>query len=409
MLHTDRYDMTDSGVRETAGAAIPLVNTHVHFPPNFSAFTTVADAVGTAAAEGARAVGISNFFDQQVYAAFRDQADAAGIVALYGLEFITLDDDLAAAGIRVNDPANPGRMYLCGKGIAPFQQKSPTAARIATEIRTGNDERATAMVAKLADWFLSCGLDTGLTAEVIAYEVAEAAEVPAAWVSLQERHIAKAFQRALFTLPVDERAGVLERAYGSPSTVDIDNPGALQGEIRSRLIKVGTPGYVAEVPLGFADAYSYVLEMDGIPTYPTLADGVSPVCPFEEPAENLAAQLVARGIHAAELIPIRNTVACVDAYVRAFTDAGIVVMGGTEHNTPDRIPIEVTCTDGPVSDYARQAFWEATCVVAAHQHLIADGNPGYVDATGARTGDDPDARRTELIAIGAALITQEEK
>ncbi len=226
-----------------------------------------------------------------------------------------------------------------------------------------------------------------------------------AWVSLQERHIAKAFQRALFTLPADERAAVLERAYGSASTVDIDNAGALQGELRSRLIKVGTPGYVAEVPLGFADAYSYVLEMDGIPTYPTLADGVSPVCPFEEPAENLAAQLVARGIHAAELIPIRNTVACVDAYVRAFTDAGIVVMGGTEHNTPDRIPIEVACTDGPVSDYARQAFWEATCVVAAHQHLVASGEPGYVDATGARTGDDPDARRAELVALGAALIT----
>jgi hypothetical protein len=400
--------MTDSVVREAAGAAIPLANTHVHFPPNFSAFTTVADAVGTAAAEGARAVGVSNFFDQQVYAAFRDQADAAGIVALYGLEFITLDDDLAAAGIRVNDPANPGRMYLCGKGIAPFKQKSPTAQRIATEIRSGNDARATAMVAKLADWFLSCGLDTGLTAEVIAYEVAEAAEVPVAWVSLQERHIAKAFQRALFTLAADERAGVLERAYGSASRVDIDDAAALQGELRSRLIKVGTPGYVAEVPLGFADAYSYVLEMDGIPTYPTLADGVSPVCPFEDPAENLAAQLVARGIHAAELIPIRNTVACVDAYVRAFTGAGIIVMGGTEHNTPDRIPIEVACVDGPVSDYARLAFWEATCVVAAHQHLVASGEPGYVDQSG-RTGEDPDARRAELIAIGAALITTEEK
>ena len=401
--------MTDSGVREAAGTAIPLVNTHVHFPPNFSAFTTVADAVGTAAAEGARAVGISNFFDQQVYAAFRNQADAAGIVALYGLEFITLDDELAAAGIRVNDPANPGRMYLCGKGIAPFKQKSPTAERISTEIRRGNDERATAIIAKLADWFLTCGLDTGLTAEVIAHEVAYAADVPVAWVSLQERHIAMAFQRALFTLSAAERADMLERAYGSAAGVDIDDAGALQGELRSRLIKIGTPGYVQEVPLGFADAYRYVLEMDGIPTYPTLADGVSPVCPFEEPADNLAAQLVARGIHAAELIPIRNTSACVDAYVQAFTGAGIIVMGGTEHNTPDRIPIEVTCTDGPVSDYARRAFWEATCVVAAHQHLVANGEPGYVDVSGARTGDDPDARRAELVAIGATLITTEEK
>ena len=397
--------MTDSGVREAAGAAIPLVNTHVHFPPNFSAFTTVEDAIGTAAAEGARAVGISNFFDQQVYAEFRDQADAAGIVALYGLEFITLDDDLAAAGIRVNDPANPGRMYLCGKGIAPFKEKSPTAQRIATEIRGGNDERATAMVDKLADWFLTCGLDTGLTAEVIAHEVAYAAGVPVEWVSLQERHIAMAFQRALFTLTDQERAAVLERAYGSASKVDVEDAGALQGELRSRLIKVGTPGYVPEVPLDFADAYRYVLEMDGIPTYPTLADGVSPVCPFEDPAGTLATRLVARGIHAAELIPIRNTVACIDAYVQAFTAAGIVVMGGTEHNTGDRIPIEVACVDGPVSDYARQAFWEATCVVAAHQHLLANGEPGYVDVTGARTGDDADVRRAELVAIGAALIT----
>ncbi len=396
--------MTDSGVREAAGVAIPLVNTHVHFPPNFSAFSTVGDAIGAAAAEGVRAVGISNFFDQQVYAAFREQATAAGIVALYGLEFITLDDELAAAGIRVNDPANPGRMYLCGKGIDPFKVKSPAAARIADGIRGGNDQRAGLMVAKLADWFAGCGLDTGLSAERIAADVAAAAEVPVAWVSLQERHVAMAFQRALGELPTEQRAVVLERAYGGPSRVDIDNPAALQGELRSRLIKAGTPGFVPEVALGFADAYRYVLEMDGIPCYPTLADGVDPVCPFEDPATTLAAQLIARGIYAAELIPIRNTVACVDAYVEAFTRAGIVVMAGTEHNTPDRIPIGVACLDGPVSATARQAFWEATCVVAAHQHLVAAGEPGYVDSAGDRTGSDPAARRAELVAIGASLI-----
>ena len=401
--------MTDSSLREPAEPAIPVVNTHVHFPPNFSAFTTVADAVGAAAAEGARAVGISNFFDQQVYAQFREQAGALGIVALYGLEFITLDDELAAAGIRINDPANPGRMYLCGKGIAPFKEKSATAARIATDIRRGNDERAEAMVAKLADWFLTCGLNTGLTAEAIAREVAYAADVPVEWVSLQERHVAMAFQRALAELDPDQRAAVLERAYGGPSRADLDDAGALQGELRSRLIKVGTPGYVPEVPLSFADAYRYVLEMDGIPTYPTLADGVSPVCPFEDPAERLAALLLDRGIYAAELIPIRNTVACVDAYVKAFTAAGMVVMAGTEHNTPDRIPIEVACVDGPVSDFARQAFWEATCVVAAHQYEVGQGHPGYVDAIGALTGANPAARRAELVAVGAQLIIRKQE
>ena len=397
--------MTDADVRWPAGTRPPVVNTHVHFPPNFSAFTTVADAVAAASADGAGALGISNFFDQQVYARFAEQAADAGIVPLYGLEFITVDADLAASGTRVNDPANPGRMYLCGKGIAPFKAKSPAAARIAAEIREGNDRRARQMVSRLADWFAACGLETGLTADVIARGVAASAEVPVEWVSLQERHVAQAFQRALATLPPEARASVLERAYGGPSNVDLDDAVALQGELRSRLIKVGTPGFVAEVELSFADAYRYVLEMDGIPTYPTLADGVRPICPFEDPAERLAAQLAERGIHAAELIPIRNTSACVDAYVKAFTDAGIVVMGGTEHNTLDRIPIEVACVDGPVSDFARNAFWEATCVVAAHQHEVANGRPGYVDAAGARTGTDPDARRAELAAFGAQLIT----
>ncbi len=397
--------MSDSEVREAAGDAFPVVNTHVHFPPNFSAFGTVADAIDAAGREGAGAVGISNFFDQQVYARFAEQAAAAGIVALYGLEFITLDDDLAAAGIRVNDPANPGRMYLCGKGIAPFKRKSEVAARIAGSIRSGNDERAAAMVARIADWFLTSGLDTGLTAEVIAFDVASAAGVPVEWVSLQERHVAMAFQRVLADLPRAERAAVLERAYGGPSTVDIDDAVALQGELRSRLIKAGTPGFVAEVPLSFTDAYRYVLEMDGIPTYPTLADGTTPVCPFEDPAERLAAQLVERGIHAAELIPVRNTSDCVDAYVKAFTDAGMVVMAGTEHNTLDRIPIEVACADGPVSAYARKAFWEATCVVAAHQHEVAAGRPGYVDRTGARTH----VPTAVLVGIGSALIKKENR
>lgn len=395
--------MSDSAVREAAGDSIPVVNTHVHFPPNFSAFGTVADAIAAASREGARAVGISNFFDQQVYARFAEQAGAAGIVALYGLEFITLDDELAAAGVRVNDPANPGRMYLCGKGIAPFRRKSETAARIAASIRAGNDERAASMVARLAGHFAGCGLDTGLTAEVIASDVAAAADVPVGWVSLQERHVAMAFQRVLAALPTPQRAAVLERAYGGPSGVDIDDAVALQGELRSRLIKVGTPGFVAEVPLSFADAYRYVLEMDGIPTYPTLADGTSPVCPFEDPAERLATQLVERGIHAAELIPVRNTSACVDAYVRAFTEAGIVVMAGTEHNTLDRIPIEVACADGPVSEFARRAFWEATCVVAAHQYEVAAGRPGYVDGTGARTP----VPTAVLVEIGSALIKKE--
>ena len=394
--------MTDT----VADGRLPVVNTHVHFPPNFSAFTTVADAIDSAVAEGVAAIGISNFYDQQVYARFAEQADAAGIVALFGLEFITLDPELEASGTLVNDPANPGRVYFCGKGISPFREKPAAAAATAGAIRADNDTRATAMIAQLAAHFAAHGLETGLTAASVAADVAARAEVPADWVSLQERHIARAFQEALATLPVGERAAVLTAAYGAPSGVELDDAVALQGELRSRLLKVGTPGYVPEVPLSFADAYAYVLAMGGIPTFPILADGAKSLSPFEYPAADLARRLLERGVHAAELIPLRNKSALVDEYVRELTAAGIIVMGGTEHNTADRIPYLPACADGPASEAARAAFWEATCVVAAHQHLVAAGEPGYVDAEGALTGADPARRKFELVALGARLISQ---
>ena len=382
----------------------PVVNTHVHFPPNFSAFTTVTDAIEQAVAQGVRAIGISNFYDQQVYSRFAEQAEAAGIVPLYGLEFITLDPELAQAGVLVNDPANPGRVYFCGKGISPFRDKTAGAAATAAAIRSDNDRRAAAMVAQLADHFAAHGLDTGLTAESVAADVAARSDVPVEWVSLQERHIARAFQEALATLPAEQRAQVLESAYGAPSGVDIDDPVALQGELRSRLLKVGTAGFVPEVPLSFADAYSYVLDSGGIPTFPILADGARELSPFEYPASDLAQKLLERKVYAAELIPLRNAAAIVEEYVAALTAAGIIVMGGTEHNTADRIPYDPSCADGPLPDAARIAFWEATCVVAAHQHLVAAGEPGYVDADGNLTGDDPATRKAELVALGAELI-----
>ena len=383
---------------------LPVVNTHVHFPPNFSAFHTVTDAVEAAVAEGVAALGISNFFDQQVYVRFAEQAEAAGIVPLFGLEFITLDPDLEATGTLVNDPANPGRVYFCGKGISPFRPRPEGATATAVAIRADNDARAEAMVGQLAAHFSAHGLDTGLTAASVAAEVAGRAEVPVAWVSLQERHIARAFEEALSALPRQERESVLAAAYGSPSAVDPADPVALQGELRSRLLKAGTPGYVPEVPLSFADAYAYVLAMGGIPTYPILADGAKELSPFEYPAGKLAKRLRERGVYAAELIPIRNRSALVDEYVEALTAAGIIVMGGTEHNTADRIPYLPSAVDGPVSEAARTAFWEATCVVAAHQHLVAAGAPGYVDAEGSLVGDDPARRKAELVALGSQLI-----
>jgi hypothetical protein len=361
-----------------------ILNTHVHLPPNFSAFTTADDAVATAAAEGARVVGASNFHDLRVYRRFARAAEAAGIVPLYGLEFISVVDELAESGVKVNDPGNPGRMYLCGKGISPFAPATPLALEIAGAARAADEARGEQMVARLREHFAANGLRTNIDDQVIIDDVAERADVPRGWVVLQERHIAMAFQEALFLQVAPERrAALLERAFGVPPSPAVENAVIAQGEIRSRLMKAGRPAFVPETPLAFDRAYRLILEWDGIPCYPTLGDGATPICPWEEPPAELAARLLARGIHMAELIPLRNDRAVVDAYVAAFRAAGIAVMAGTEHNTLDRIPFEPRCRDlEPPSAAARAAFREGTCIVVAHQHERAAGRLGFVDREG---------------------------
>jgi len=399
-------------VVDAVPAAHVIVNTHVHVAPNFSAFDTPESAVAAAHAEGARVVGISNFHDHRVYRRFADAAAAAGILPLFGLEFITVVDDLREAGVKVNDPGNPGRMYLCGKGVDPFRGATAAAVRIAGAARVENEARARTMVELLRDHFAAAGLATSLDDRAIVGDVADRAGVPSDWVVLQERHIAMAFQEALFLqVPPDRRETLLARAYGRTPTAPAEDPVAVQGEIRARLMKAGCPAFVPESALTFDDAVRLVLEWDGIPTYPTLADGASPVCPFEEPPGDLARRLKERGLHMAELIPGRNDAAVVDAYVAAFRTAGVAVTAGTEHNTLDAIPFDPVCRGGtPLSPGARAVFLEGTCVIAAHQHRRRLGLPGFVDEHGVPAAgfEDDDARIRWFAGLGARIIAGEE-
>jgi hypothetical protein len=361
------------------------VNTHVHLPPNFSAFESVAAVAERAREEGVVAIGTANYFDFRVYRRFAEAAARAGVAALFGTEIIALQDDLQGRGVLVNDPANPGRTYMCGKAITAFDAPTPVATPLLETIRRTSDERMAAMTARLAARAHEAGLENVPAVEAIVDEVAARSGVPTEWVSLQERHLARALQESVFAqAQIDDRGALLEALLGGPvETGVVGDPIALQETIRSRLMKAGRPAFVPEAPVSFDDACRLVLALGGIPCYPTLADGASPVCPFEDPPEALAEALLDRGICLAELIPTRNAPDVVDRYVAAFRAAGILTLAGTEHNTQRMIPLGPTCRGGvALSDPARTAFWEGTCVIAAHQHLRMAGQPGYVDGDG---------------------------
>ena len=220
--------------------------------------------------------------------------------------------------------------------------------------------------------------------------------------------MALGFQELLFErLGPAERSAFLTRLYGRAPAAAPDDPIAVQGEMRSRLMKAGGAAFVPETPIPFDEGLSLVLGLDAIPCYPTLADGADPICGYEAPSSALVDRVLGHGIHAAELIPVRNTPAVVDEYVTTFRDAGLFVLVGTEHNTQERIPLAPTCLDGvPLSPRVLDICWEGTCVVAAHQHLRASGGEGYVDAEGRlRPGfADDEARLRWFAELGEQVI-----
>jgi hypothetical protein len=387
----------------------PAFNTHVHLPPNFSAFETVEDAVAAAAAEGVRVVGSSNFHDFGVYARFAEAARTSGVAALFGLEFISVLEEQQRLGVKINDPANPGRAYVCGKGIPAPGDPSEATRRRMSLARAMNESRAEQMTERLRGLFAEAGLEATIDAGAIVAQVAARNDVPPAWVVLQERHVALGFQELLFErLAPAERPAFLERLYRRPSAADQQDAVATQGELRARLMKAGCPAFVEETPIPFDEGLALVLGLDAIPCYPTLADGADPICGYEAPSSALVERVLGHGIHGAELIPVRNSPAVVDEYVTTFRAAGLFVLVGTEHNTQERIPLAPTCLGGvPLSPRVLDICWEGTCVVAAHQHLRQQGDAGYVDGEGRLRPGFPDgeARLRWFAELGEQVIT----
>jgi hypothetical protein len=263
---------------------------------------------------------------------------------------------------------------------------------------------------KLAEVLAQRGLPIQLTESDVIEMVAQRHGCPRPRIHLQERHVCQAFQEAIFaTVPPAERLEKLTRAFGLATAPKFGPEDAvkIQNEIRAHLMKAGKPAYVAETFVSFEEAYRLILELGGIPAYPTLADGTSPMCPFEEPAEKLIAELKTRGFTCAEFIPVRNTPEVLSQYAHAMRAAGLIVTAGTEHNTLDLLPIEPTCVNGKaIPDDLKEIFWEGACVVAAHQFLTLHGECGFVDAQGAPNPKYPNAatRIAEFKSIGESVI-----
>lgn len=391
------------------GALTPMpANTHIHLPPNFSAFQSVSQAVQAAKKEDIRVLGAGNYYDFAVYEDFVKQCLSAGIFPLLSTETIAFEPPLAQENCRVNDPGNPGKIYLCGKSIARIDPMSDAAASLMRQIRQRDAARMKAMIDKMSAVFAAAGLDLKLTENDVIDAVVKRHHCPADTVTLQERHIAQAFQEAFFQLvSKDQRGAALAKIYGAPPKAAVDDAVGTQNDIRSFLMKAGKACFEPESFGRLQDAKTLIAQLGGIACYPVLADGSPTICEYETPVSDLVGRLKDEGFAMAEFIPVRNSAATLEEYAMSLRNAGIVLTAGTEHNTLDLIPILPACKGKtPIPDKLNRLFWEGVCVCVAHLFLKACGQVGFVEDDGKpnRQFSDPSDRIDRFARFGQAVL-----
>jgi hypothetical protein len=355
-----------------------------------------------AVAEGVKVVGINDFYTTAGYEAWAVGCKERGLYPLFNIEFISLNEADQKAGLRVNDPGNPGRTYLSGKGLSyPFQLGEPYASQLAGVIKESNAQ-VEAMCGKVNEILAANNADFALDFEWIKNELTKG--------SIRERHLAKALRLKLYEAcnnnPLDIRILFHKLFGGKELKSEINDIAGVENEIRGNLLKAGGGAFVPEDPKAFLPMQTVcdiIVAGGGIPTYPFLADDAKGgYTDFEGDLEKVAKQLTERGFHSVEFITTRNDVELLEKYASYLHDQGFVVTFGSEHNTPAMEPVELFARNStPLTDRLLQINYEGVCVVAAHQHLVAQGLRGYVDAK----GNADRSKRDEFIKLGDELIT----
>lgn len=377
------------------------VNAHLHTPYSFSAFNDVDDALDRAVDEEVKVVGINDFYTARGYEEWARGCEKRNLYPLFGIEFIALDQEDQRAGLRVNDPANPGRTYLSGKGLAyPFNLAEPHASRLKAVVSEAN-KQVEEMCGKLNELLERVNVGFHLDFGWISNELTKGL--------IRERHLAKALRIKLFEFHGNNEEKVnssLKTLFGGKALKSaIDDIAGIENEIRANLLKAGGAAFVPEEAAAFLPVEAVretIIAAGGIPTYPFLADDPNGnYTDFEKDLEQAARRLTERGFHSVEFITTRNDVQLLETYASYLHEQGFVVTFGSEHNTPAMEPIELFARDGvALTPRLKQINWEGACLIAAHQHVVSQGLEGYVD----KNGRVDRSRREEFVKLGDEVI-----
>ena len=362
-------------------------NCHIHTSESFSVFRSPTEAVWQAAREGLAVLGINDHYTVAGHEEFRRACDIAGLGAAFSLEAVAMDREAEAARLLLNDPDNPGRVYLCGKGVTRVPPDSLAEMQNLARMRSALEKRNREITAKLAALFEERLEAPGPTWEFVRGLTPRG--------NATERHVAWGVLARLRQLSAERGVSLSEiiaQCCGAAPPAGADDA-ALQIFLRAKLLKAGAPGFVRESEEAFVSTEELrriFLAFGSIPTYPILGN---PVTSGERDIEALLDRLQAAGFYAVEVIPHRNTRERLREMVETARRRWWPVFNGTEHNTPEAKPmLDPYALDPEFEPW----FRKSTALLLAHQQRVAEGRPGFVDSTGQPTIADARARFEEF-------------
>jgi len=375
------------------------VNAHLHTPYSFSAFISVEQIFQLAKKEGVKILGINDFNTTEGFKVWAEKCKEYKIFPLFNSEFIALSVSDQKFGIKINDPKNPGRIYLSGKGMSFPLNLNEDDLAVFLRIQNKANDQVFAMCTALNSYLKKNTKNIQLDIKTIMSEFTMG--------MIRERHLAKALRIKIYeTYSADnQRLEIINSLFQDQGVSDLKDHSFIEGAIRDNLLKSGGAAFIEESAEMFPDfeiIRKLILNCGGIPTYPLLADSLNGgFTSYEGNKLQLLDDLRKKGFHSVEFIPNRNSMAVLEEYSKFFVENGFIVCFGSEHNTPELIPIKLRTVNGlDLSPILKEINYNGACAIAAHQYLVAKTNHGYLD----EDGNPGNIKLTKLIKLGDTLI-----
>jgi len=349
------------------------VNLHIHTNESFSVFNSPTEAAWKGYAAGLEVLGINDHYTIAGHREFGEACRILGLKATFNIEAMAMSEGAKRNGERYNDPKNPGRTYLCGKGVVQDLEPGSSSGKILGEMRAAFRRRCEEMAEKVSA--LLKEVDPSLS--LAFHDVLKLTPHG----NVTERHIAQALTKLVkhrFARPKDRKA-FLTRLIGSFDQEDLSSGDRFQDLIRNRLLKAGGPAYVEEPPEAFPSIQRIVQlfrDYGAIPSYPVLGN---PVTEKENDLDSLFDEMEGYGIYAVEVIPKRNMRKRLQEILSVAEKHGFPVFNGTEHNTKTPEPLLDRFSRDPMF---MPVFERGAFLVLGHQFLSRYVGRGYVNRSG---------------------------